>query len=74
MYPEVSLAASEFLEEVNAAILAVLTRGQDVTVNGKRYTRANLAELRQLRKELQIEVAAEARSGGIRLRQVVPRG
>lgn len=63
--------AQELLDQVRAAIVAVLTRGQDVTVSGKRYTRANLSELRELRKELEGEVRRES-TGGIRTRRGVP--
>ena len=71
--PDTSETAAELLEAVNAAILEVLTRGQEVMIDGKRYTRANLADLRSLRDEIEQEATREER-GGIRLRQVVPRG
>jgi hypothetical protein len=71
--PDSAETAAELLEAVNAAILQVLTRGQEVVVAGRRYTRANLNDLRALRDELAEEEIREER-GGIRLRQVVPRG
>lgn len=68
-----SEAAQNMLEKIEQAIVAVLTRGQDVTINGKRYTRANLADLKEMRRELRAEVVSSSR-GGIRLRQGVSRG
>jgi hypothetical protein len=64
---------AEMLEQVNAAITAVLTRGQEVTINGKRYSRADLGELRQMRTDLEREVRRGA-GPGMRIRRVVPRG
>lgn len=63
--------AQELLQQVRDAIEAVLTRGQDVSVGGKRYTRANLSELRDLRRELENQVRRES-TGGIRMRRGVP--
>lgn len=67
------LDAKKMLLKVKEAIIAVITRGQAVTVNGKTYTRANLAELRAIRSDLEAEVTRLDR-GGMRIRQVVPRG
>ena len=60
------------LQEVRAAITAVLTRGQSVTFNGRTYTRAHLEQLRALEGELKLELRA-ATSRRFRFRQVVPR-
>jgi hypothetical protein len=67
------LELETFLDDIEEAIRAVLTRGQRVQVNGQQYTRADLGELRQLRTEARRELG-RARTGGMRIRQVVPRG
>jgi chloramphenicol 3-O-phosphotransferase len=43
--------------QIDAAIEAILTTGQSVTVDGVTYTRANLADLRSLRSEVAVETA-----------------
>jgi hypothetical protein len=65
--------AAERLVEVQAAISAVL-RNQSFAVNGRSVTRANLGELRQMEKELVVEIArsSDGRRGGIRARLVTP--
>lgn len=67
------LTEEQLLEEVRRAIVQVLTRGQDVSIAGKRYSRAQLGELRQLKTELEQSVA-RTRRRGIRTRRVVPFG
>jgi hypothetical protein len=52
--------AAEILVLVNAAITAILTGAQSYTIAGRSLTRADLAELREWRSELQTEIAAEA--------------
>lgn len=59
------------LAEIQAAITDVLTKGQSFALNGRRYTRADLADLLREEKELEAAVAREDR-GGIRNRRVVP--
>lgn len=61
---------TDMLDQVNAAITAILTRGQSVTLNGQTYSRANISELRELRKDLRIEIG-QAKRGGIRSRRIV---
>ena len=56
------MSASETLEEVNQAITKVLSGGQSYQMGSRRLTRADLGMLREMRKELQAEVAAEADS------------
>jgi hypothetical protein len=50
--------AAELLAAVDAAILSVLTHGQALGTEGKTWTKADLGQLRETRKELQREVAA----------------
>lgn len=62
----------EQLEEVQAAITAVLTRGQSHDTNGRSFSRADLAELRRMENDLRRKVARQKR-GGIRILRVRPR-
>lgn len=63
-------AAQAELDEFTAARTAILTRGQEVTVNGRRLKRVDLqfvtAEIARLERKV-------ARLGGAGQRQVVPR-
>ena len=59
------------LDAAKTAELAILQRGQSVTVLSRTYTRADLGELRELIRELETKVARETR-GGMRMRQGVP--
>lgn len=63
---------TEQLEEVQAAITAILTGAQRFQINGRDVTRANLDELRSWETELRRKVSRQAR-GGIRTVQVVPK-
>ena len=65
----------KMLAEVNAAISKVLT-GQSYSLGSRSVTRANLAELRSFRKELEGEIAALEERGTTRrsFRRVVPIG
>lgn len=57
-----AMTASERLEEVNIAITKVLSGGQSYQMGSRRLTRADLGMLKEMRKELQAEVAAESES------------
>jgi hypothetical protein len=59
------------LDEINAAITGVLTRGQTVTLNGRAFARAELEQLREMRKEAERKVARLTR-GGLRVFRGVP--
>lgn len=63
------------LDEVNAAILKVLS-GQSYTLGSRSVTRANLAELRKMRKELEAEIEELEERGTTKRRfvRVVPIG
>ena len=63
------------LDEVNNAIMKVLA-GQSYTLGSRSVTRANLAELRSFRKELEAEIEALEDSGTTRrqFKRVVPIG
>lgn len=54
--------AGELLKQVNEAIRTVLIGGQSYQIGSRKLTRADLSLLRQMQKELQAEVNAEAYS------------
>jgi hypothetical protein len=56
--------ATEILAAIDTAILDILTSGQDVMFNGRRYTKANLNDLRIMRAEYAALVTTSS-SGGI---------
>lgn len=58
------MTAAELLEETNQAILACL-KAQAYGSGPKSLQRARLAELRELRAELQREVALESAGGNM---------
>ncbi len=60
------------LAKVDAAIRAVLERGQRVTINGRELWRADLEALRRERKRLEPLAERERRGGGIRVRRIAP--
>lgn len=67
--------SQQLLDAVNAAILDLIQGGQEVTINGRRYRRAELEQLREMRKELESEVARlESGSNTVRARRVIPIG
>lgn len=51
--------AEERLAEVSTAITKILVGGQSYKIGTRSLTRADLAELRAMKKELEQEVAAE---------------
>lgn len=55
-----AMTAAEKLEEVNTAITKVLGGGQAYQMGSRKLTRADLGILREMRRELQAEVAAES--------------
>jgi hypothetical protein len=57
------------LDEVNAAILAIVRGAQSYTIGSRSVTKASLAELRTLRGDLQSELA-EIENGGSRARLI----
>lgn len=59
------------LEDVQTAIAEIETRGQSVDVNGRQFTRANIARLYEREKYLR-RMAARESSGGIVVRKAVP--
>lgn len=61
--------AAALLDEVETAIIDILQNGQEVQINGKRYSKANLKELQSFRDGLRAEV--ETASGGGMLRRAV---
>jgi hypothetical protein len=59
------------LADVNTAIRMILGGAQSYTIGSRSLTRANLAELRNWKKELEDEIAALSGGSG-RFRRVVP--
>lgn len=53
------LSKKELLIEVNNAINAVLVGGQSYKIGSRTLTRANLTELKNMRAELETELALE---------------
>lgn len=54
---------TEQLEEVQAAITAILTGGQAYGIAGRSLTRASLPDLYKREKELKVELAREENGG-----------
>ena len=63
----------EQLEEVQAAISALVTGGQDVTINGKRLTMANLKDLEAREEKLLSRYRIETGTGGPCINVGIPR-
>jgi len=61
------------LKDVNDAIKTILSGAQSYTIGSRSLTRANLAELRKWKKELEDEIAALSGGSG-RFRRVVTVG
>ena len=57
-----SMTAAEMLEQVNTAITNILIGGQSYKIGSRQLTRADLYQLRAMKKELAAEVAAEGDS------------
>lgn len=55
---------AELLAQVDKAITAVLLGGQSYRIGNRSLTRADLAMLQNLRKELQAQVDADTGAGG----------
>ena len=53
------MTKKEMLEEVNAAISAILRTGQTYSIGSRSLTRANITELRHLKSDLEAEIAAD---------------
>jgi len=62
---------TEQLEEVQAAITAIMTGAQTYTINGRTLTRANLSDLDSMEQRLRRLASREA-AGGISVRGVTP--
>lgn len=50
--------AAEMLDQVNAAITAVLSGGQSYKIGSRSLTRADLAELKAMRDDLEAQISA----------------
>ena len=53
------LSTQSLLESVETAITTVLTSGQSYTIGERRYTRADLAVLQQMRRDLKAQYENE---------------
>lgn len=53
---------AERLAEIQAAISAILTGGQEYTIGSRKLRRADLAQLQELEQQLQSELASETYS------------
>lgn len=49
----------ELLKKVKEEIYAIATTGQSYTIGSRSLTRANLTELRNMKNELEAQIAAE---------------
>ena len=59
---ETTYTPAQMLAEVNSAIQAILVGGQSYKIGSRSLTRADLALLRQMRNDLQAQVAADNNS------------
>lgn len=58
-----NLSAKDLLGEVKKAILTILVGGQSYKIGSRQLTRADLAQLRKLKSDLEVQVAAEENGG-----------
>lgn len=65
--------AQERLDEVQAAITEITTRGQSYAIDGRRKDRGDLDALFAQERRLTLQVEREAR-GGVRVRYGAPQG
>lgn len=54
-----NLTKQEMLNEINNAIYAILVGGQSYKIGSRSLTRANITELKNLRAEIETELAQE---------------
>lgn len=54
---------AEILAAIDTAILDILTNGQDVTFNGRRFTKADLGQLQAMRAEFSSLTTSTAAGG-----------
>ena len=58
------MTTEALLEAVETAISTVLSSGQSYSIGERRYTRADLAELQRMRRELRLQYDSENSMGG----------
>lgn len=58
-----NMSKQELLDEITQAIRVILTGGQYYRIGSRELRRANLAELRAMKKELEAEIKAENSNG-----------
>lgn len=57
------LTAEQLLEHVNNAIVAITVGGQSYSIGSRSLTRANLTELRNLKNDLEAQIASKDDNG-----------
>lgn len=63
---------TELLAKIDDAIDAILTGHQAHSVLGRTYTKADLADLWRMRKDVVVRLQATTNGGGAKVRLVVP--
>ena len=64
---------TERLASIDAAIDGILSGNQSYSVLGRTFTKANLRDLWQMRKEVALEVSAENGAGSVKMQLAVLR-
>lgn len=64
---------SEMLEAIDQAIVDILQNGQDITVNGTVYNKANLNSLFQYREKFSQKASSSTDNFFSRMKTVIPR-
>ena len=62
---DTSISASELLNKVNEAIVAITVGGQSYKIGSRSLTRADLKQLYAMRNDLAAQAAAEENSGSL---------
>lgn len=60
---EMGMTTEQLLEEVKKAIRVVLIGGQSYEIGSRKLTRADLSQLRELKKELEQEISSSDTGG-----------
>jgi hypothetical protein len=64
MFGECNLSNKQLLVEINRAIQAICVGGQEYTIGTRRLRRADLEQLRKMRKDLKDELANDPQDNG----------
>lgn len=60
---DTGLTPEELLKNVNQAIIAITVGGQSYTIGSRSLTRANLTELRNLKNDIEAQIASKDDNG-----------